>query len=779
MPEVGGKAESGPFTLVAAAAAGAAIGIGAAALFGWQLGVTELIRVQPGLAAMRPNAAAGFMLAGLALLLFRTPPTSLSVRWVGSLAAAVVAALGAAGLLESLLGIEFGLDRLLYGAPADAGEGHLPVMSAISFLAIGIALLRFARVGTSGSRLAAALSVAVAALNLLTVIGYLYDVDALYEVGPFRSEALHSAVVFLVLAVGVAAARPASGVVRLLRSATGGGEVARRILPPVVLLPIALGWGVLRGAQLRGYEFEFGIALYTVGVIAVLATLVWGAARALVDADDAREKAEEELRRQEERHREDARFFHSVLDSLPDGVIATDADGRLILWNASADPVVRLAPHGAAPDERRAAYDAVQRDGHTPVLPEEFPVTRALAGETVTGFEMQIRAADPPTWISCSASPLRDRGGATVGAVSVFRDISEKRALEGQLYVADRLSSVGLLAAGVAHEINNPLAVATGNLQLIGIEVGESARATRMVSDAEMAAERIRVIVRDLKVLSRADSERRLPVDVCEVLAAAVRNARHELRSVATVEERTEPVPPVLANEARLGQVFLNLVLNAAQAIPADRADGRVTVGCRRTPEGRVEVWVTDNGVGIPAEHLPRLFTPFFTTKPIGEGSGLGLAISHRLIGDLGGTIEVESEPGRGSTFRVSLPAQAAPTRPRVLVVDDEPEIGRVVEIALAATHDVVCLTRGADAAALLERDERFDTILCDLNMPGLSGIELWSRLRQSQPHLADRMVFMTGGATTADSAAFLSDPGRRVVEKPFELATLRRTVGA
>jgi PAS domain S-box-containing protein len=770
--------------VVPGVAAAVAMGGGALALFGWKLGVTELIRVQPGLTAMRPNAAAAFMLAGLALWLLRNPQENRLGRWIGLSCAAVVAALGGATLVQDLLGVDSPLDLLFYGDPSP--ETRMAELSASSFLLLGTALLLLAQPSQRAERIAASLTVLVGGVALLTLIGYGYGVQALYAVAWFRSEAVHSAVLFLALAIGVACARPDAGVVRLLRSATSGGDVARQILPAVVLLPVALGWGVIRGAQLRGYAFEFGIALYTLLIIAVLATLVWGSARALADVDSRRIEAEAALRRQEEQHRRDARFFHSVLDSLPDGVTATDLDGRMILWNAAADPVVRLAPAGSTARERLEAYGATHRDGSTPLDDADFPMTRALHGETVSGFEVVIRNANPPMWISSSASPLRDADGTPIGAVGVFRDISERRALEAQLYVADRLASVGMLAAGVAHEINNPLAVVSGNLQLLALDLASSQRAAGMVADATRATERIRQIVRDLKTLSRADSEKRVPVDVRAVLQAAVRVAWNDIRHRAVLVERYETVPLVEANEARLGQVFLNLVMNAAQAIAEGEEEGQeVRVATRTRADGCVVIEVADTGVGIAPELRDRLFTPFFTTKPVGEGSGLGLSICHRLVGELGGSIEVESEVGVGSTFRVVLPACARATGVvtppaggrRVLVVDDEPDIRELIRAALGGSHEVAACESGRDALLLLARDPAWDVVLCDLMMPGMSGRQLWERVQEDFPSLAPRMVFLTGGAFTADAQDFLVRGGQRWLEKPFDVATLRAVV--
>ena len=759
-----------------------AVGVGFLVLVGWKLGVTELIRIRPGLGAIAPSVALALILAGGALRLLYDPRRTPATRTLGVLAAATVTLIG--GL--ATVGASGGLDRL-FVEPALAVR-DVTGLSAFSLVVIGASLVLLALDGRTVERMAALLTVTVSGTALFTLVGYLYGADAIYSSAEAQAEPLHAAVVFLALGVGVACARPNAGVVRLLRSETGGGQVARRILTPVVVLPVALGWGVLRGAQLRGYDIEFGVALYTILIIGVLATLVWGAARALADSDRQRLAAEEALKTQEEQYRRDARFFHTVLDSLPDGVTATDLEGRLILWNLAADPIVRLAPAGATVGERIEAYGAVLGDGSTPVTEESFPMTRALAGETVSGLEMVVQRATPPASLSISASPLRATDGSVIGAVGVFRDISERRALEAQLFVADRLASVGLLAAGVAHEINNPLAVISGNLQLLGIKLADAPGTLRMVTDSAAASERIRQIVKDLRTVSGADSEKRTPLDLRSILEASVRVAANDIRQRARVVEDYQPVARVLANEARMGQVFLNLVMNAAAAIPEGAADRhQVRVRTMMRADGKVVVEVSDTGSGILPEHQARLFTPFFTTKPIGEGSGLGLSICHRLVAEVGGDIEVNSTPGAGSTFRVVLPAMAseapvplpANTARRVLVVDDEPDIRALIQAALAQTHEVHTCASGAAALAQIAADPAWGVILVDLMMPGMSGIELWRRLAAADPRLADRVVFLSGGAYTAEAQTFLREHGPRYLEKPFDLATLRRTVTA
>jgi CheY-like chemotaxis protein len=247
-----------------------------------------------------------------------------------------------------------------------------------------------------------------------------------------------------------------------------------------------------------------------------------------------------------------------------------------------------------------------------------------------------------------------------------------------------------------------------------------------------------------------------------------------------------------MAAEHELGQVFVNLLLNAAQAIPEGRAPANVVRLAGRTEGGFAVVEVRDTGVGIPPENLRRIFDPFFTTKPPGQGTGLGLSIVHGIVSSLGGTIEVESEQGMGTVFRVRLPATSdaerpaaappapppAPPRGRVLVLDDEPLVARAIARALEA-HEVSELTSPREALRRVEGGERWDVVVCDLMMPEMDGPEFARRVAEAAPEMRERLVFVTGGAFTTAAEEFLDRSGHPFLEKPIDAATLRSMIAA
>jgi CheY-like chemotaxis protein/anti-sigma regulatory factor (Ser/Thr protein kinase) len=366
------------------------------------------------------------------------------------------------------------------------------------------------------------------------------------------------------------------------------------------------------------------------------------------------------------------------------------------------------------------------------------------------------------------------------------------------------MASVGMLAAGVAHEINNPLTYLLFNLESLGADLPaleaalprgkEPPELVQRTQDALDGARRIREIVRDLKIFARVGDEKLEPISINKVIEGVLNMTHNEVKYRARLVADFGKVPLVLANEGKLAQVFLNLVLNAAQAIREGDVE-RNTIHVRTWAEpGMVLAEVRDSGPGIPMELQSRIFEPFFTTKPAGIGSGLGLAISRGIIEEAGGRISVESRPGDGARFVVQLPATAedrpAATPPlvearagpkgrrgRVLVVDDEAMIRATLVRLLRGEHDVVAAENGNAAESLLSADDHFDVILCDLIMPEVSGMDLYEGLVVTHPDLAARMVFMSGGAFTQRAIAFLEAVPNMRIEKPFDTSNLRELV--
>jgi PAS domain S-box-containing protein len=524
-----------------------------------------------------------------------------------------------------------------------------------------------------------------------------------------------------------------------------------------------------------------------------LARLVPAIDRELREALSRRGKREAEaaLRASEER-------FRALTETAPDAVVSGGGEGRIVYANRAAEGMFHIAAAGIVGQHLTSLFP--ERFGDMLRSKLALHLESPNANPLGTASEVCARRADG-TEFPVDISLASWNAGQGTSFTAVIRDLTERKKIEAHLLVADRMASVGTLAAGVAHEINNPLAALMSNLELASGDIADlearsqlAGELPELIGEARAAADRVRVIVRDLKIFSRGDEERQGPVDVHRVLETSIRIAWNEIRHRARLARSFGDVALANANESRLGQVFLNLLVNAAQAIPEGNASANeIRVATRSDPSGSIVVEISDTGTGMSPEVLQRLFLPFFTTKPVGVGTGLGLSICHRIVTALGGDITVESAPGRGSLFRVTLPPTTIEQRPspmpqqvsraskrgRVLVIDDERTITTAVARILSREHEVEALTSAKEALSRLEGGERYDVILCDLMMPHMTGMELHAKLVGLGTGQASRMVFFTGGAFTPQARAFIESVRNARLEKPFDALNLRNVVNS
>jgi PAS domain S-box-containing protein len=509
----------------------------------------------------------------------------------------------------------------------------------------------------------------------------------------------------------------------------------------------------------------------------------------LVDISSRRE-AEAALRSSQE-------LFQQVVTSAPDGiyilrwpiVLFTNPAGARILDFDSPDEVVGLnVLERLIPEETNLIEQRTRRTpGARPPEPHRY------RGRNPSGREFAVEV-----------SSLQTHFNGEPAVLAFARDVTERDAMLSLLLEVHKQSAVSALAAGVAHEINNPLAYVLLNLEFLARELrdlgGDPLRIKAMqqrLEDTRQGAERVKTIVRDLQALTRKDEDIRGKVDLDQVLEHALHMAKRELRQRGRVETSFDPVPCVLGNPTRLEQLFFNLVVNAAHALgEVDAPDRAIRISLARGVDGRVVAEVTDNGCGMREEVLARAFEPFFTTKPLGVGAGLGLPICKRIVDDLGGTMTIQSRPGVGTTVSVHLPAHEKleptppppsplrfvrdpliPTRARVLVVDDERAVAESLCAGLRDVHDVDTATSVAEARALLRANGEYDAVLCDLAMPVESGAVLHDYASQHHPELAERFIFMTGGAFNDEMMDFISTTRCPHVEKPFGFDEIRALV--
>ncbi len=483
-----------------------------------------------------------------------------------------------------------------------------------------------------------------------------------------------------------------------------------------------------------------------------------------------------------------------LVDRAEDAIYVKDLEGRYTFINKAGAAMVQREVHEVvgATDE-----DLFSADTAAEIREIDRAVMKAGAPYTYQPTRYDFKAAQV---FLTKKYPYYDEDGVLAGLMGVSHDVTDwaaaqkqaqqadarNRELEEKLQRADRLATLGTLAAGIAHEVNNPLSYVLYHLeQLRGMPHPGSEHADR----AYEGAERIAHVVNDLALLRSPDQpDEELSCAPGAVIKRSLALLANEFRHRARLRLELPPdLPRAAIPERRLFQVLVNLLINAAHAMPAGHAaDNRLTVSAT-THDGLIAIEVQDTGVGIPREQLERVLDPFVTTKPMGQGTGMGLWICHNLLQAHGGQIEITSVVGEGTLVRFELPVPCSEPKPtpahptattpprglRVLVIDDEPLIGEMLQHALQSLADsrTVAVDGGRAALSILSDDRDFDVILCDLMMPDISGQDVYAAL--AQLGLAGRMIVMTGGAFTEDTQRFLLDFPGPILQKPFKLKQL------
>lgn len=483
-------------------------------------------------------------------------------------------------------------------------------------------------------------------------------------------------------------------------------------------------------------------------------------------------------------------LFHQMNDAA---VLADTATGLILEANQPAErlwgkPIAELIG-----THQTALHPPVLSDEARKAFADHIAALMQNKRDSISVPILRADGTEVPTEISSS---LIEIDGRTC-ILGVFRDIRERvkaerdlRERDAQIQLSSHLASMGTLAAGVAHEINNPLTYVTGNLELLKSLLQDKGITdpdlTEAIDAALTGGRYVREIVSDLKAISRMDSADE-SCDAAEVLRIASRMAMSDLRHRARLEMDLADLPRVPISSARLSQVVLNVLSNAIRAFAStDPSRNRIAITARQEG-GKVHIVIRDNGIGIAPEDLKRVWEPFFTKRPDTGGTGLGLSISRRILKEVDGTLDITSDLGAGTTVTLCLPAIAPdgdcsgqraaemPTRtaprPRLLVVDDDVLVSSVIERMLRKDFDITVHNAATDALAEIRAGRAFDVVLCDIMMPQMDGPALFAEVGDQMPFL-----FLTGGAVAPRGIAFekrMAAEGR-LVYKPFDAATLR-----
>jgi PAS domain S-box-containing protein len=487
----------------------------------------------------------------------------------------------------------------------------------------------------------------------------------------------------------------------------------------------------------------------------------------------------------EEQHR-------TLLDNAPLIIFRLHPrSGALLYLNRHAERLLGVPTLEAmiTPDFLREAH----ADAHGQAA-FDAGVARARAGGISLPYEAHLRRRHGAEIIARGTIyPLMDDADRVDAIEGVLADVSAEQAARARLVQTDRLSTLGTLASGVAHEINNPAAFILLGLDMLdrmlhgpGADLSPAVadNAAETLKELRESIRRIVDITRDLRLLAAPPGVARNLVDVNRTVESAISLTRGQILERAQIDRQLTEIPPVLMEDGRLGQVIVNLLVNAVQAMPRSYAGDNTITVATRSDGHTVELEVTDTGTGIAPEHLHRIWQPFFSTKGT-VGTGLGLSIGREIIERADGTITVQSpvpETGGGARFLIRLPAAGdeepqsgrqspvpgtAPAATDLLVVDDEAALGKALAEELGRIHRVT-VVGSAEAAWALLAERRFDVVLCDLRMPGMNGEELYARVLEKNPAQARGFVFMTGVSFGADVERFLAESGRPMLEKPF-----------
>lgn len=816
-------------------------------LVGWMTGIEVLTSFLPGWLAMKVNTAIGFLLSGLALMLLASPSAPVSRRLTGLVCAAAAALLGLLTFLQYPLDLDVGIDQLLFPEASGAVEtvhlGRMAPATALAFVFAGIALL------LPRHRLARTFQVLVHLTGLLALISACHYIYLGRPILPYTQMAIHTAVLFLLLAAGMLATRPDSSLVTVLTGDTPGGRVARRLLPAAMLVPLILGWLLIHGDTYGWYDFASGVLLFAVITVAILGGLVWVYALRLNQAELKRKAAKARIMRQLERlnlleqvtraigeHQDPSSiqqvvvrrlesslpldFSAILLCATPGGSVQAAHCGEKLPELAAALRTVDFS--GPALEQAKASQlfhepDLAAADGNSALL---LRLREAGLGATVLaplavdgqvfGFLLAARRTKESfssglceflTQVAAHTSLATHQARLLIQLQQAYDELRSTHQTKLQ---QERLSALGQMASGIVHDINNAITPASFSAEIVlNSETNLNPKSRELLENIQKSVTNIAQTVARLRGFydGQGSKQQLVPVDLNALIKETVKLTRARWSDmpqqtgvvINLTQELAEDLPKIEGVEVEIRDALINLIINAADAMPQG---GTITVRTRLWPAGRpdtvhsrVALEVADTGVGMDEETRRRCLEPFYSTKG-DKGTGMGLAMVYGAVQRNGGTLDIESTPGKGTTFRISFPlpvakpqetvamaAGALKLRPlQLLLVDDDPLILRTLSEVLSSDgHTLTTGSSGQAGIAMLASahaaGKRFDAVITDLGMPQMDGRAVAAAAKE---HGGIPVIMLTGWGQRMSDGTNLPANVDILLAKPPNIAELR-----
>lgn len=647
--------------------------VGFLTLLGWLFDLKFLLRTSPNMVVMKANAAFSFVLSGISLWLVGMGGGSRSARAVAGACALVPAILGALTLSEHAVGWDLGIDQILAreapGAVKTASPGRMAPNAALNFALLGTSLLLVAL--RRAELVASGLAVAGGLIGILAVMGYAYASTALIGFASYTHIALQTALAFVALSTGILLATKDRGLTGFLSRGGSGSLMARRLLPAVVLVPVLFGWIRHQGMHLGYFEDEFGVALMVVSGMFALAAVVWYNAVRLNRSDRDRKTAERDSRGKARELARTSALLERIFSNIQFMVVFLDPHFRFVRVNQAYADACGYPPEFFVGKNHFDLYPHEENEAIFRRVVE--------TGETFTVFAKPFEFPDHPergvTYWDWSLHPVRGEDAAMAGLIFTLVDVTERVRTQSRLREneqtalrQEKMAVLGQLAAGIAHEVRNPLSglniylasadAIRGETELPDPAAREMLK--RALDSARAASRRIEEVIRRVMDFARPGRPALARIRVNDAVREALDLVAATLRKNGIRVEAvlSEDIPSCRGDLRLVEQVLLNFITNAAQALEGRAGERRIEVSS--AVEGAdIVVSVADSGAGVPEALRERIFDPFFTTRL--DGTGLGLAISRRIVSDHGGAIEVATSRFGGAEFRVRLPAAADP----------------------------------------------------------------------------------------------------------------------